>query len=109
VNDRRLEEWLALSQRILAAEPAERARQLVDAEGRRRELQASLEAEPPADSPSLELARALRESEDAIQKLGRELSHEIAGQLEELRRVRSATQGYRPTLGSRPAFVSRSV
>ena len=109
MNDRRLDEWLALSQRILAAEPAERVRELVDAEERRRELQASLEADPPAHPPSIELVQALRESEDAIQKLGRELSREISTQLGELRKVRSAAQGYRPTRGSRPAFVSRSV
>jgi hypothetical protein len=109
VSDRRLEEWLALSQLVLSAQPADRASEFVRCEERRAELQASLEAEPPLSRPSSELARALRESEDAIQKLGDELCRELATHLEELRKVRSAAQGYRPTRGSRPAFVSRSV
>ena len=109
MDDPRLIEWLELAERALAAPVEERGEVLSKVAERRAELQGSLEQTPPAEPAAADLARRLREAEEALGQLAQTLRDDLQTRVAELRQVRNATQGYRPARSNIPAFVSKSV
>jgi len=109
LSDARLEQWLELTEATLQA-PAERRLEALEklAESRA-ELQRSLETDPPVAEPSLDLAQRLARSEQALQSMLEQMRVELSARVAAVRGVRRGASGYRPTVGNRPAFLSRSA
>jgi hypothetical protein len=109
LNDPRLEEWLALNEAALAAPHDTRAAALTWMHARRADLVASLGQTPPAGPASAELSSELTRTEAALLELGELTLTDLSKLLGDVRRVRGAAQGYRPSRPNHPAFVSKSV
>jgi hypothetical protein len=103
-----LRRWLEVTREALAAPPELAIAALARAVDLRAQLQAELGREPAA-RPDFALQAELRAAELAFQARGAELRAEIGAHLEELRRVRSGTRGYRAPRPNHPTFLSRSV
>jgi hypothetical protein len=108
-DDPRLLEWLQLVLAVLQSPAEELFTRLENAHARRAELARSLEQSPANPAPSAELASALREHEAALAKLADQVLVEVRARIEELRRVRGGTQGYRPSRVDVPAYLSRKA
>lgn len=108
-DDPRLLEWLQLVLGVLESPAEELFARLENAHARRAELARSLEQAPADPEPSSELAAALREHEAALTKLADQVLVEVRARIEELRSVRSGTQGYRQSRVNVPAFLSRKA
>ncbi|MFQ5696681.1 MAG: hypothetical protein ACE5IL_00150 [Myxococcota bacterium] len=109
MDDPRLLEWLRVTEDAgdpIAAEAGER---LEAARLRRAELQRGLESHPPGRAPSPELAQRLWAAEERLAARTAALKLELASSLEEVRRQRQATRGYRPPSVRRASFVSHDV
>ena len=109
MSDPRFREWLAVTERALAASVDELPTALEEASERREALQRSIEAQPPDIPPAPEVAERLRVSEAALTKLARECHESIGAQLAELKRIRAETRQYQPARSNFPTVVSRSV
>ena len=96
-----------MTRAALAASPEEASDALSAAAQRRAELQRDLE-DSPCECPR-DLALELEAVEAQFLALAIGLLGQVRDGLVELHRVRSATRGYRPSVGSLPAFVSRSI
>jgi hypothetical protein len=103
-----LDRWLAVTREALAAPPELALDALLRAVEERARLLGEI-ARAKVSPPSRSLALELRDSEIAFQGRAEELRGLLAGRLEELRRVRAGTRGYRAPRGDRPTFLSRSV
>ena len=108
-DDPRLIEWLRLVLGVLESPATELFERLETAHERRAELARSLERVPPDPEPSSELAEALREHEAALAKLADQVLVEVRARIDELRRVRGGTQGYRQARVDVPAYLSRKA
>jgi hypothetical protein len=108
-DDPRFVEWLDVTQSALGAPSDESLRALDRAKTARAELQSSLEADPPSQTPSAQLSEQLARAEEALVAATEQLRETVRTAIEELRQVRTATDGYKPTRPNRPAFVSKSV
>lgn len=107
-EDPRFVAWLEATQSPVAAEGlAPEALEL--ALQARAELRRSLEQDPPAQAPSLELAQKLARAEERLLEATRSLSQCLRARIDELRHVRSAASGYKPSHANHPAFISKSV
>ena len=109
MDDPRLLDWLKLTKRALEASDENRAEVLREVALGRAELQTSLEQTPTTSAVRPELATELSEADAALGRLVSGLKGEIETRIAELRKVQSATKGYRPARGNTPAFVSRSI
>ena len=109
MDDPRLLDWLELTKRALEASQDNRGEVLREVSLGRAELQRSLEQTPPSSPPGPERARKLGEAEAELELLASDLRSQIETRIGELRKLRSATQGYRPARSNTPAFVSRSI
>ncbi len=109
MDDPRLLDWLKLTRRALEASNEELGETLQQVSSGRSELQRSLEESPPASAPGPELALKLGEAESELERLVTGLREQLELQLAELRKVKTATAGYRPARANTPAFVSKSV
>ena len=108
-DDPRLLKWLALTERALRAPEEQRAETLREIAEEREDLKRSLDRDPPSAPPSQELACRLLESEKTLVGMTAAFRAEIRTRIGELRKVRSATRGYRPTEENIPAFLSKSI
>ena len=91
------------------AEDAELLSALESAALRRGELRGALESEGLLEPPSSQFAEVLLCAEAELRARIETASAELRARLAELRRARGATHGYRPLVGTHPAFLSRSV
>ncbi|MEE9281743.1 MAG: hypothetical protein V3V67_16345 [Myxococcota bacterium] len=107
-DDPRFTAWLEVTEAALVAPPAERIEALEQAGAARADLQRSLETSPPCP-PGPALARRLARAEEELASVSRELRDGMQGQIEELRRARTAAGGYKPQRPNYPAFISKSV
>ncbi len=108
-DDPRLVEWLDATQSALGAPSDERLQALDQASASRAELQRSLEADPPSQAPPAPPRAEPTRPQEALAGATRQLREDVRAAIEELRRVRVAATGYKPTRPNRPAFVSKSV
>ena len=108
-EDPRLLEWLELAQNTLETDEKLWPSELAELAEARDRLELSLREEPPTAAPSSELAQRLLVAERKLEALTRTARDEFQEKIGQLRRVRSATTGYRPARGDVPAFLSRSI
>ena len=108
-DDPRFVEWPEATRSALGAPSDERLQALDRANTSRAELQRSLEADPPSQAPSAQLSEQLTRAEKALVVATEQLRDDVRTAIEELRQVRAAAGGYKPTRPNRPAFVSKSV
>jgi len=108
-DDPRLLEWLALVLGVLEAPAPDLLVRLENAQARRAELARSLEQVPADPEPSPALVKALQEHEATLAQLADQVLVEVRARIEELRRVRGRTQGYRQSRVDIPAYVSRKA
>jgi hypothetical protein len=109
VTDPRLLRWLDVTEQALKAPAEERAGALVVAHQRREELQRSLLEDPPSASPDPDLRRRLEETESALSEIAAAERVRLGEALQQVRRQKTGTAGYRPARPHTPAFVSRKA
>ncbi len=108
-DDPRLASWLEATEAALRGTKNERLEALDRARATRTELMRSLEEDPPSEPISQELSERLARAEETLAEMIQNLREELRIHIEELRKSRTAVDGYKPTLPNRPAFISKSV
>ncbi len=108
-DDPRLASWLEATEAALRETKNERLEALDRARATRTELMRSLEEDPPREPISQELSERLARAEESLAEMIQNLREELRIHIEELRKSRTAVDGYKPTLPNRPAFISKSV
>ena len=109
MDDPRLVEWVKVTRAALEATDEDLLAVLKHAQSQRDVLKASLQQQPPENSPSADLGRQLREAETTLDELTAKARQQMQSQLAELRKLRNAAKDYRPVRSGLPAFLSRSV
>ena len=108
-DDPRVLKWLELTEKALRAPEDQRVDTLGEIAEEREELKRSLERDALRSPPSQEITRKLLDSEKALVQMTGTFRTEIQTRITELRKVRSAARGYRPTEENIPAFLSKSI
>lgn len=109
MEDARLRRWLDLTDQAIGAPLDQLAAVLGELASERDELIRSLREDPPAESPDAELTWSLVETERALVTSTETLQTQLRKRVADLRRVRSAASGYRPTDEDIPTFVSKTI
>lgn len=110
MNDARWLRWLELTERALSVPAEERSSALAQLCLERAELIGSLDEQPSRmHALDEDLAQRLRNAERQLAEQLESMRLALADRTQGLRRARTGTRGYRPTLANRPAFVSKSI
>ena len=107
--DARLRGWLDLTEQAVGAPLDQLPAILGELARERDELMRSLQESPPEESADARLTRRLVETERALVTSTETLQTQLRKRVADLRRVRSAASGYRPTDEDIPAFVSKTI
>lgn len=109
MNDPRLLEWLTATEEALSAPPDRRIEALLKAHDQREALRQSLLAEPARGGADPDLVQRLQSAENALVEAAAAERAQLAQGLEQVRRQKRGTTGYRPARPSTPVFVSRKA
>ncbi len=93
-DDPRLASWLEATGAALRETKNERLEALDRARATRTELMRSLEEDPPSEPISQELSERLARAEESLAEMIQNLREELRIHIEELRKSRTAVDGY---------------